>query len=141
MAWFKIGNPTRFWNRPIPGTQGIDNIVGKALTPVRKGMKAGAIVGGVVLAVAGIGLIARSRRNRAAEESARDIANATPLTQQDVQPLTTEEMMGPAQGRAAGEWQARVAAQRGIGIAPGGPAQPNQTVAQNVQDLGNPQVR
>lgn len=135
MAIVTIGNPNRWWNKPIPGTSWIDKGIGRTA-------KVGAIGAVVVGGIAALGIMANRSRAQAARDTRDEIANA-PL---DLPPVAIPQMMppqpleaGPAEGRAQGEWVNRVAPERaGIAAQQNPAAQPKMSVVpdSSVQDLG-----
>ncbi len=145
MAAFTVGNPNRFWNKPIPFTPNIPG-VGVVGNGLKKAAKVGGIAALAVGGIAALGIMANRSRSHAARDARDEIANAPDAMDMQSQMMPQIPQMmppqpletGPAEGRAPGEWVNRVAADRG-GLAPQNPAaQPKMDVVpeSKVQDLG-----
>ncbi|MGE0754367.1 MAG: hypothetical protein AB7L92_04325, partial [Alphaproteobacteria bacterium] len=112
--------------------------------PLKKGWK-GAKWTGIGLAAAGmLGFAALRSRSNAKHDTRDELDNAQPLQSEvpQPQPMAAPQQPEPAEGRAANEWQNRVAAERGMGMAQqAGPNQPAQNIIPeaDVAQLGSGQ--
>jgi hypothetical protein len=131
--------------RPIKGAynatkSGVKGVFSSA----RKAVKFGAIGAALVAGAAAVGIMANRSRKAAAGAARDEIANAPNTV--DVPEAVIPQMMppqptevGPADGRAPGEWVSRVAADRGGVDLQNPAAQPKMSVVPDsaVQDLGS----
>ncbi|MFO0389720.1 MAG: hypothetical protein ACK502_08410 [Alphaproteobacteria bacterium] len=125
------------WNAGKAGVKGV-------FSGARKAVKFGAIGAALVAGAAAVGIMANRSRKAAAGAAQDDIANAPNTVEvpesvipQMMPPQPTE--VGPADGRAPGEWVSRVAADRGGVDLQNPAAQPKMSVVPDsaVQDIGS----